>query len=119
MSLDFCGREDKTGCCFLVRYTSIAVWLFYPFPMHLAFEFMVKPLSALSDHTPAWVVEIQPGALAPRLVEMGLCKGTGVKVLFRAPFNGPIAVDLGSSVLSLRVDEARLVMIDDEWKEGA
>lgn len=73
----------------------------------------MKPLSSLSDKAQAVVVDIQPGKLAPRLVEMGLCKGCSVRILFRAPFNGPLAIDLGASVLSLRMDEAEMVLVED------
>lgn len=73
----------------------------------------MKPLSSLSDNVQALVVDIQPGELAPRLVEMGLCKGCSVRILFRAPFNGPLAIDLGASVLSLRMDEAEMVLIEE------
>jgi Fe2+ transport system protein FeoA len=45
---------------------------------------------------------------------MGLFKGCKVAVLFRAPFNGPMAIDLGTSVLSLRLDEAEMVVVEDE-----
>lgn len=74
----------------------------------------MKPLSTLSNHTFGRVVEIQPDKLSPRLVEMGLFKGCRVQVLFRAPFDGPLAVDLGNSVLSLRRDEASLVLVEEE-----
>ena len=73
----------------------------------------MKPLSSLSDNAQAVVVDIQPGKLAPRLVEMGLCKGCNVRILFRAPFNGPLAIDLGASVLSLRLDEAEMVLVEE------
>jgi Fe2+ transport system protein FeoA len=73
----------------------------------------MKPLAALPVNTPAQVVSIQPDALSPRLVEMGLSTGRQVQVLFRAPFHGPIAIDLGSSMLSLRMDEAMLVMVEE------
>jgi Fe2+ transport system protein FeoA len=50
---------------------------------------------------------------------MGLYKGCRVRVLFRAPFNGPIAVDLGTSMLSLRIDEAAMVLVEEETGEEA
>ena len=78
----------------------------------------MKPLSTLTNAATAQVVEIQPGRLAPRLVEMGLYKGCRVQVLFRAPFNGPIAVDLGTSMLSLRMDEASMVLVEEEVEEA-
>jgi Fe2+ transport system protein FeoA len=73
----------------------------------------MKPLATLPSNTPAQVISIRPDALAPRLVEMGLCTGTQVEVLFRAPFQGPIAIGLGASMLSLRMDEAMLVMVEE------
>jgi ferrous iron transport protein A len=72
----------------------------------------MKLLSELPNHSPALVTDVLPGKLSPRLVEMGLCKGASIEILFRAPFGGPIAVDLGSSVLSLRMDEAMLVQVE-------
>ena len=42
---------------------------------------------------------------------MGLVSGKKLKVLFRAPFGDPIAIDLGGSVLSLRLDEAKLITV--------
>ena len=80
--------------------------------MHLAaFNFMIL-LSEMPNHSPALVSEVLPGKLSSRLVEMGIFKGAVVEVLFRAPFGGPIAVDLGSSVVSLRMDEAALVQVE-------
>lgn len=74
----------------------------------------MKSLASLPPRSFATVVSIQEGALAPKLVEMGLYKGCKVVVLFRAPFNGPMAVDLGTSVLSLRLDEAEMVGVEVE-----
>jgi Fe2+ transport system protein FeoA len=73
-----------------------------------------KPLSILQIGASGRVVDILPGSLSPKLVEMGLHQGCLITVLYRAPFNGPLAIDLGASVLSLRMDEADLVMITDE-----
>ena len=73
----------------------------------------MKPLSALRDNSWGRVLEIQPGNLAPRLVEMGFSKGSCVRVLYRAPFNGPLAVDLGSSSVALRMNEAQMVWVED------
>jgi Fe2+ transport system protein FeoA len=73
----------------------------------------MKPLSLLSDNAQALVVDVQPSKLATRLVEMGLYKGCNVRILFRAPFNGPMAIDLGASVLSLRLDEAEMVLVEE------
>jgi Fe2+ transport system protein FeoA len=47
--------------------------------------------------------------MGAKLIEMGFYPGKHVKVLFRAPFNGPFAIDAGGAVLSLREDEASLI----------
>ena len=50
-------------------------------------------------------------SLKPKLMEMGLVSGKKLKVLFKAPFGDPIAIDLGGYVLSLRLDEACLINV--------
>ena len=54
---------------------------------------------------------LKTSGLSSKLLEMGLYEGKEVEVIFTAPFGDPIAVDLGGYVLSLRLDEARLVEI--------
>jgi Fe2+ transport system protein FeoA len=78
-----------------------------------------KTLSTLRENAWTRVVEIQTGPIAPRLVEMGFCVGCEVRVLYRAPFNGPVAVDLGASVVALRQSEAEMVRVVEENREGA
>lgn len=46
------------------------------------------------------------------MMEMGLVEGKKLKVLFRAPFGDPIAVDVDGYVLSLRKNEAELVIVE-------
>lgn len=62
------------------------------------------------------VVQIKDNALKPKLLEMGFYVGKLIRVVFKAPFGDPIAVDLGSYVLSMRKDEAALVVIEEEIK---
>ena len=50
--------------------------------------------------------------LAVKLLEMGIIEGKQLKVLYRAPFGDPMAVDIGGYVLSLRNDEAALVEVE-------
>lgn len=45
-------------------------------------------------------------------MEMGLVEGKELKVLFRAPFGDPIAVDVDGYILSLRKNEAELVIVE-------
>ncbi|MEK7415710.1 MAG: FeoA family protein, partial [Planctomycetota bacterium] len=46
-----------------------------------------------------------------RLLEMGLCTGTEVAVVRRAPFGDPIELHLRGYHLSLRAEEARCVAV--------
>jgi Fe2+ transport system protein FeoA len=46
-------------------------------------------------------------------MEMGLIAGKEVRVLFRAPFGDPIAIDVHGYVLSLRLDEAGLIQVNE------
>ena len=46
------------------------------------------------------------------MMEMGLVEGKKLEVLFRAPFGDPIAIDVDGYTLSLRKDEAQLVLVD-------
>jgi Fe2+ transport system protein FeoA len=57
------------------------------------------------------IASLLDSSLKPKLMEMGLVSGKKLKVLFRAPFGDPIAIDLGGSVLSLRLDEAKLITV--------
>ncbi len=52
----------------------------------------------------------EPG-LTRRLREMGFHTGCEVRVLGRAPFNGPFVVQLHDSVLALRLAEAECLSI--------
>lgn len=51
------------------------------------------------------------GALGDRLVELGLTPGAVVQLLRRAPFGGPLQLQVRDFVLSLRRAEARAVGI--------
>ena len=49
--------------------------------------------------------------LTRRLREMGFHSGCEVRILGRAPFNGPFVVQLHDSVLALRLSEAECLLI--------
>ena len=51
------------------------------------------------------------GGLSRRLREMGFHSGCEVRLLGRAPFNGPYVVQLHDSVLALRWAEAQCLLI--------
>ena len=69
-------------------------------------------LSGLLPGESGVVSGLSKSTLAPKLTEMGLMKGKKIRVLFQAPFNGPIAVDVEGYVLSLRTEEANIVAIE-------
>ena len=69
----------------------------------------------LSEYQPGeagTVKSVAQDELTPKLVEMGIYEGKGIRVLFRAPFGCPIAVDVDGYILSLRRDEARLISLE-------
>jgi ferrous iron transport protein A len=46
-----------------------------------------------------------------KLFEMGCLPGVNVKMCCRAPFGGPVCFDVAGYHLSLRIDEAKKVML--------
>lgn len=73
---------------------------------------MKTNLSQYSSGQGGTITSILKGELYAKLIEMGLYKGKQVKVLFKAPFGDPIAIDIEGYVLSLRKDEADQVQIE-------
>ncbi len=71
----------------------------------------MRKLSELKRGETAQVVGIDSSELKPKLLEMGLVNGQLVKLLFKAPFGDPIAIEVGGYVLSMRKDEAVLVEV--------
>jgi Fe2+ transport system protein FeoA len=72
---------------------------------------MINTLSLIKPGKIVTVEGLTESMLKPKLLEMGIITGKQLKVLFRAPFGDPIAVDLGGYVLSLRLDEAKLIRV--------
>jgi ferrous iron transport protein A len=72
----------------------------------------MKTLAQATLKQRATVTGITESELKPKLLEMGLYIGKEVSVRFKAPFGDPIAVDVDGYVLSMRLDEARLVQIE-------
>ena len=63
-------------------------------------------MESIANGTTVYVKRVKASALRVKLLEMGFSEGRELRVLFRAPFGDPIAVDIGGYVLSLRRDEA-------------
>lgn len=58
------------------------------------------------------VKSLSPNGVTSKLVDMGIYPGKTVEIVFKAPFGGPIAIDLDGYTLSLRKDEASLVEVE-------
>ncbi len=46
------------------------------------------------------------------LLALGFINGKSVEVSIKAPFSGPIAIRIGQSLVSLRLEEAFQVLVD-------
>ena len=68
-------------------------------------------LDQVKADSPVRIHSMAESPLNTRLLEMGLHEGQLVKILYRAPFGDPLAIDLGEYVLSLRKDEAELIAV--------
>ena len=53
------------------------------------------------------------GALKQRLLDMGITKGTRVKVIKIAPLGDPIEIELRNYNLSVRKNDAEMIQIDE------
>lgn len=49
--------------------------------------------------------------LQSRLVEMGLLKGTFIKLIKKTPFRGPIEIKVRDYYVSLRLEDARHILL--------
>ena len=53
----------------------------------------------------------QVGDLKPRLLEMGLIPGADVRFIKRTAFGGPIEVKVRNFYLSIRLDDAKTILV--------
>ena len=60
---------------------------------------------------PYKIHSLQQSHFSQRLVEMGCIKGTEITKLFIAPLGDPIAFQIDTYVLSLRIDEAKTIIV--------
>jgi ferrous iron transport protein A len=61
---------------------------------------------------PHKIHSLQNSDFTQRLIEMGCIKGTNITKLFQAPLGDPIAFQIDTYVLSLRVEEAKTIIIE-------
>ncbi len=70
---------------------------------------------AFAERKKLYKVEgLKNSVLTPKLIEMGLYPGQVVMCMFAAPFGDPLAVNVGGYLLSLRKEEADLVLLQEE-----
>ena len=70
------------------------------------------PLATLAPGTRCRVMAVSgEGGIRRRLLEMGLCTGVEVAVLRRAPLGDPVELRLRGYLLSLRRDQAALILV--------
>lgn len=72
-------------------------------------------LDALAIGSRACVQAVRgEGHVRRRLLEMGVCRGVNVEVVRRAPFGDPIELRVRGYSLSLRAEQAALVLVTPE-----
>jgi ferrous iron transport protein A len=69
-------------------------------------------LNTLKKGQKATVKEILSKDFSTKLIGLGVVKGQQIESLYKAPFGGPIAYQIGSYVLALRPSEAKLIDVD-------
>lgn len=69
-------------------------------------------LDQIQTNVTTRISKLKDHVLSPKLTDMGLFPGKEIKILFKAPFGDPIAVQIDNFTLSLRKDEARLIEIE-------
>lgn len=57
---------------------------------------------------------ITPSFISAKLIELGFISGTEVEVVYRAPLKDPIAVQLNGCLISLRLDEAANIVMEEK-----
>lgn len=75
---------------------------------------MSKTLSSCAVGEAVIVVELLPSVLTSKLMEMGIYSGKEIQIVYTAPFGDPIAVNIGSYVLSMRKEEAAIILVEPQ-----
>ena len=56
---------------------------------------------------------VSSSLISSKLLELGFISGSEVEVIFCAPLKDPIAVELNGCLISLRLDEAVHILIEE------
>ncbi len=76
---------------------------------------MTSTLDQLDEGTQAKITRIGGrGAIRRRLMDMGVTRGTRVRVQRRAPLGDPIEIIVKGYYLAIRNDEARHICVETE-----
>ena len=59
------------------------------------------------------IKNILDSSFSNKLIELGFIAGQTIEVVFSAPFGDPIAIELNGSVLSLRLEEAATIEVEN------
>lgn len=62
---------------------------------------------------PAHIVRYDDEEIGLRLIEMGCIPGTEVAVLRKAPLGDPLAFSCRGTIISIRIEEAKQVMVEE------
>jgi Fe2+ transport system protein FeoA len=72
---------------------------------------MVVDLYSMEPNQTGKISHIVDSNIRGRMMEMGFLKDQPIKILFKAPLSGPVAVYVLDSIVSLRKEEANLIKI--------
>ena len=75
---------------------------------------ILKPLSTLKKGETGVINRIEDGHLSLKLMEMGCIPGERISVDAISPFGDPIAIKITDYLLSMRIEDAKQIMIEFE-----
>ena len=70
-----------------------------------------KNLAQLAVGETATICCLKDEEMSLKLIEMGCLPGSEVHVAYKAPWNGPICIEVCGYNLSLRMDEAATILL--------
>lgn len=73
----------------------------------------IKKLSEIKIGTRAVIISVSNQDIYLKLMEMGCIPGEEVKVDHIAPLGGPMAIQVAGYNLSLRIDEAESILVNE------
>ena len=74
---------------------------------------MKKRLSEMSVGRTAVIKEFETDIIFLKLMEMGCIPGESVRIDQMAPLGGPISITVAGYHLSLRIDEAEMIWVEE------